>query len=197
MVMEDKRIIKTKKNIKLTLIELLQKMSFEKITVSEICRVGETSRITFYTHYDDKYSLVDEMFRDYIKEATDDYHNLQTKNNPENNARKGYDNLLECILNLYYHNASFFSQTTPAKNPYLYSAFFQHVFENVEDYLNRHNQQIKTKYSSRQTAAFMCNGLGGVIDECFLPDTKREVVCENIRGMYRDILESPLFIGVK
>lgn len=195
--MEDKRIIKTRKNIKATLIELLQKQSFEKVSVSEICRVGETSRITFYTYYDDKYSLVEEMFRDYITEATKDYHRLQEKNNPENNARKGYDNLLESILNLYENNALFFSQTTPAKNPYLYSAFFQHVFENVEDYLNRHNQQIKTKYSSRQTASFMCNGLGGVINECFLPGTKREVVCENIRNMYRDILESPLFIGVK
>lgn len=36
--MEDKRIIKTRKNIKATLIELLQKQSFEKVSVSENCR---------------------------------------------------------------------------------------------------------------------------------------------------------------
>lgn len=195
--MEDKRIWKTKKNMKETLISLLQSTSFEKITVSEICRKGATSRITFYTHYDDKYSLVEEIFEDYIREATEDYHRMQQQNNPQQDALSGYDNLLECILNLYYNNALFFSQATPERNPYLYSAFYQHVFECVEDYLNRHNQQIKSKYSSRQTAAFLCNGFGGMINECFSGETRRDVVCNQIRSLYHDILESPIFTGVR
>lgn len=100
-------------------------------------------------------------------------------------------------MNLYYNNAMFFLQLTPARNPYLYSAFYQHVFRSVEDYLNRHNQQIQCKYSSRQTAAFMCNGFGGMINECFSKEMQREEVCGQIRSLYCDILESPLFLGVK
>ena len=67
--MEDKRIIKTRRNIKSTMIRILQTKPFEKITVSELCREGQISRITFYTYYDDKYALIDEMVADYIREA--------------------------------------------------------------------------------------------------------------------------------
>ena len=66
--MEDRRIIKTKKTIKSTLIGILQEMPFEKITVTEICSRGIISRITFYTHYEDKYVLAEELFSDYIAE---------------------------------------------------------------------------------------------------------------------------------
>ena len=66
--MEDKRVIKTKRNLKRTMIEMICDMPFEKITVSELCRLGETSRITFYTHYDDKYDLAEEIFGDYVKD---------------------------------------------------------------------------------------------------------------------------------
>ena len=79
--MEDRRIIKTKKTIKSTLIGILQEMPFEKITVTEICSRGIISRITFYTHYEDKYVLAEELFSDYIAEADDNYHRLQSLNN--------------------------------------------------------------------------------------------------------------------
>lgn len=95
---EDKRVAKTKRNLKETMIELLQEMPFEKITVTELCRRGETSRITFYTYYEDKYALVNEMFADYIQEADQNYHDLQARNNPGGDGFIGYENLLECIL---------------------------------------------------------------------------------------------------
>lgn len=82
--MADKRITKTKRNIKNTVIKLLSNTQFEKITVSELCRIGEISRITFYTYYNDIYDLIDEMFSDYIEEAIEDYHKLQSKNNQLN-----------------------------------------------------------------------------------------------------------------
>ena len=69
--MEDKRITKTKRNIKATLTDILQEMPFEKISVAEICRRGDISRITFYAHYEDKYALAEEIFSDHMQEAQD------------------------------------------------------------------------------------------------------------------------------
>lgn len=66
IIMEDKRIIKTKKYLKDTLIELLDEMPFEKITVTMLCQKADISRITFYSHYDDKYDLVEDIFQDMI-----------------------------------------------------------------------------------------------------------------------------------
>lgn len=40
------------------IMELLEKNSFQKITVNDICKKAYVSRATFYTHYDDKYQLL-------------------------------------------------------------------------------------------------------------------------------------------
>lgn len=40
------------------IIELLEKHSFQKITVNDICQKAMISRAAFYTHYNDKYHLL-------------------------------------------------------------------------------------------------------------------------------------------
>lgn len=140
--MEDKRITKTKRNIKATLTALLQEMPFEKISVAEICRRGDISRITFYAHYEDKYALAEEIFSDHIQEAQDKYHTLQAENNPKNNGFIGYQNLLDAILSLYYDNYTFFSHTTSSENPYLFSSYFNRMNASVDDYLRRHTYHL-------------------------------------------------------
>lgn len=110
----DKRIIKTKRNIKETFTKMLQNTAFDKITVTELCERGCVGRITFYTYYDDKYALVDEIMDDYMKEALDDYHNLQKENNPRTLPLEGYLNMLTAILNLYFNHFDF-SRTRRSK----------------------------------------------------------------------------------
>ena len=68
--MEDKRIRKTKKNLKSTLIKMLSELSFSQISITELCKRADTSRITFYSHYSDKYALVDEIFEDMLEIGT-------------------------------------------------------------------------------------------------------------------------------
>lgn len=77
--MEDKRITKTKKNLKYTLVDMLAEQPFEKITITELCSRTEISRITFYSHYSDKYALVDEMFQDMIVLGTKEYEKSKMK----------------------------------------------------------------------------------------------------------------------
>lgn len=178
------------------MIRLLATNPFEKITVSELCRQADTSRITFYTYYEDKYDMMNELFMEYTHEAMRDYRRLQNENNPEKDVLKGYYNLLDCILNLYYNNLPFFSTATAAQNPYLYSSFYNYIFDNLVEYIDCHQRQIVPKYSSRQTAALLSNGLLGVITECYFvgkpsPDTRN-----NIRSMYRDILASSIFVKI-
>ena len=81
--MEDRRIKKTKRNLKRTLIDMLQDMPFERISVTELCTRADTSRITFYTHYSDKYALVDDIFMDMIEAGTKIYEDMQIENNPQ------------------------------------------------------------------------------------------------------------------
>ena len=115
---EDKRIRKTKRYIKQTLIEILTEKPFEQITVTELCKRSDISRITFYAHYNDKFALVDEMFAEMLESATRDYRNSQKENNPANDTIQTFCNLLDCIFNLYNENMSLLTYTTIDKNPY-------------------------------------------------------------------------------
>ncbi|MBD5131270.1 MAG: TetR/AcrR family transcriptional regulator [Clostridiales bacterium] len=74
--------VKTRRLIKNTFITLLaEKKEISKISVSELVARAEISRATFYAHFDDIYSVVEEFEREVIDEfftnakllATDDY----------------------------------------------------------------------------------------------------------------------------
>lgn len=55
---QDIRITKTRMALSITLMELLEKKSFRKITVNDICQNAMVSRSTFYMHFEDKYQLM-------------------------------------------------------------------------------------------------------------------------------------------
>lgn len=55
---EDLRVSKTRYALQTALFALLEKMSFAKITVNDICKTAMVSRATFYMHYEDKYALL-------------------------------------------------------------------------------------------------------------------------------------------
>lgn len=190
--MEDKRITKTKRNIKATLTALLQEIPFEKISVAEICRRGDISRITFYAHYEDKYALAEEIFSDHVQEAQDKYHMLQAENNPKNNGFIGYQNLLDAILSLYYDNYTFFSHTTSSENPYLFSSYFNWMNASVDDYLRRHTY-LKPRFPFHQTAALICNGLFGVINSCVADHLSEAETRALVRDIYAVLLSSDMF----
>lgn len=64
----DRRIKYTKKVIKDTFLELLNKKEINKITVSEICKLADINRSTFYRYYLDVYDLLDQIQEEFIVE---------------------------------------------------------------------------------------------------------------------------------
>lgn len=109
--MEDKRITKTKRALKSALLELLTTQAFDVISITELCKIANVSRITFYTHYKDKFALLDDIFNDMLIIGKEGYHRRQEKNNPENNLTQGYLNVLDSILSLYYERYDFSSMS--------------------------------------------------------------------------------------
>jgi AcrR family transcriptional regulator len=66
----DRRTLYTKELIKNTLLDLMKKKEFVKITVTTICQTAEINRGTFYLHYCDVYSVLDELISDMMSETT-------------------------------------------------------------------------------------------------------------------------------
>ena len=64
----DRRTIYTKKVIKDTLIDLLAEKEISKITVSEICKIADINRATFYRYYLDAFDLLDKIREEFVNE---------------------------------------------------------------------------------------------------------------------------------
>lgn len=57
----DLRIQKTRAAIKSAFLELRRKKSIEKITVTELSKLAQINKATFYLHYSDIYSLAEDI----------------------------------------------------------------------------------------------------------------------------------------
>ena len=57
----NRRTLVTKRILRESLIELMQKKPISKITIKEICDLSEMSRSTFYLHYQDQFELLSDV----------------------------------------------------------------------------------------------------------------------------------------
>ena len=92
---QDLRIIKTKKNLYESLIDLLSEKPFEEIKVSDICEHAYINRSTFYAHYSDKY----ELFASLIEDLRASFAYELTTNQNISNSREYYLEMLKIFLN--------------------------------------------------------------------------------------------------
>ena len=65
----DRRTLYTCNVIKDSLLELLEKDSFDKITVAALCRQAEITRATFYSHFSSLNAVLDEVLDDALMVA--------------------------------------------------------------------------------------------------------------------------------
>lgn len=188
--MEDKRIVKTKRTLKAAMIEMLSKEDFEHISITQLCRQADISRITFYSHYNDKYALLDEMFDDMLKIGTEDYYRRQKENNPSGRLAAGYVNMLDSILELYYSRFEFFGQANPEKNPYLASRLYSIILETVEKHTLHVKKRLRLKYSPKKIAGFVCFGMLGFVNESHREKTPLQQIRQEARELLTDLLRS-------
>lgn len=60
----DKRVIKTKKLLKESLLTLLEQKPLKQITVTELTELANVNRSTFYFYYDDTYDMLEKVWNE-------------------------------------------------------------------------------------------------------------------------------------
>ena len=75
----DLRIVKTKKILFNSLLNLMKIKNFEKIKISDICEEALVNRSTFYAHYDDKYELLIDLFEERKLSLLKDFEDNENK----------------------------------------------------------------------------------------------------------------------
>ena len=66
----DRGVQKTRKLYEAALIELLKTNDINRITVTDLSKMADVSRGTFYTHYDDIYDLLESVENSILEELT-------------------------------------------------------------------------------------------------------------------------------
>lgn len=89
----DLRVIKTRKAIANSFLNLLDEKDFDKITVQDISSAAMINRNTFYLHYTDKYDLMEQLCNE----------NIERINVPLNfnKGRKNNDPFITSLNNLF------------------------------------------------------------------------------------------------
>ena len=69
MKKKDRRTLYTENVIKETILKLLQTKPISKITVSEVCKIAEINRGTFYIHYKDCLDVLEQLQEEYCNDV--------------------------------------------------------------------------------------------------------------------------------
>jgi AcrR family transcriptional regulator len=69
----DRRVRKTKEVLKSSLLLLMQEKSFNQISITELVNHADCTRGTFYTHYEQKEDLLNEMITEMFEKMTEAY----------------------------------------------------------------------------------------------------------------------------
>ena len=78
---QDRRTRYTRQTIKETFLELLKQKNFTKITVTELCKISEINRGTFYLHYYDIHDVLEDILNDIAQDmkTTVEHYFAQTR----------------------------------------------------------------------------------------------------------------------
>ena len=138
MTAQDRRITKTRKAIYTAFLQLLNQKSFETITVQEIIDLADVGRSTFYSHYESKELLLDELCR-YL------FHHLFERE--ENISTESY---LSHIFSHFKKNQDHVTSLLFSKNDYflrqLQKELEHHVYPMVAEDLQVSYPNIPTSY---------------------------------------------------
>ena len=169
------------------LMILLEKKSFEYITVTEICKVAGVNRSTFYLHYENTCDLLDETVRhmidDFLAYFSVDFQNvtMQFSECELQDLNFITDAYLHPYLSYFRDHRRILSTAIRHADTLgfedVYKRLFQHVFNPVLDRF--HYPSEHRPYVMR----FYLNGIHAIIAEWIGEDCRRPMdeVCSIIR----------------
>jgi AcrR family transcriptional regulator len=187
----DKRVLKTKKALHNAMCDLLAKKPFSKITVTDICNLANTGRVTFYIYYDNKYDLLEDCLNEIYDDAIQQFTELQ-KANSDHDFYTSISNMLDVVYyvldsNLFFtsHNeSSTFFMT-------LYYRFVMKILDVFNAEAHSYGYTINKRYDQKQLNSFLTFGVIGYVNT-FGINIDREAIKDSIAHLLFDILHGNL-----
>lgn len=149
----NRRTVMTKRILKETLLELMQKKKISKITIKEICELSDMSRSTFYLHYQDQFQLLDEIEQDILHDTFEKLKYLDSAPN----TRDSIETFLKYVKDNSETFGVIFCQVENVN-------FQQKMMESVQSYVKSTLSDLQiNSYTEKYLYTFIMNGSLNVI----------------------------------
>ena len=151
------------------LLSLLEKKSFEYITISEICKTAGVNRSTFYLHYENTGDLLEETTKHLVNQFTS-YFSVDAKSIISGFSECALSDL-NFITDKYLHpylsyirdNQRIFSAALSRPSDFRFDSIFQRLFDFIFDpILDRFHYPIDER---KYVMMFYLNGVTAIIKE--------------------------------
>jgi len=149
----DRRVAKTRTLLINTMLELLRSKSFAKITVNDICDAAMVSRSTFYTHFEDKYFLLNTAIDEIIERLNREVESTDMQNNP--NAM---------LVAIYKESKLFKNIFINDQSEELQKYFFNHCYNDLLALIQKGKEEGHT-FSEKEEliATFYAGGISSLL----------------------------------
>ncbi|WP_419888236.1 TetR/AcrR family transcriptional regulator [Neobacillus niacini] len=160
---DDRRVIRTKHMLKETLLTLLVDKNYSDITVNDICDLAQYSRVTFYAHYEDKKTLLNEMIQDKINGLFESIYKSDT--NGKSLVKVTVDSWIINLFQFINENADFFQLVYARK---IVPTAFENLYRGIWKFLNEeititYNIPLKTRLNQEAYIHYLSSAVFSVI----------------------------------
>lgn len=158
--MQDRRTIKTKRAINTAFFKLLKEREINKITVSDLSKLADLGRGTFYLYYKDIYDLLDHIETEVLEEIGSLFDKALLSDTPPD-----YLSFMQKTMEYIYKNKDVFDLLLNSKGSITFFEKLKTFFRNKELEERKHNgQSTETEYDQNEVT-FIVSGVVGIIQE--------------------------------
>ncbi|RDW19969.1 TetR family transcriptional regulator [Oceanobacillus chungangensis] len=186
---------RTKEHLKLALIGLIKEKGFHSVTVKDIVNYSKYNRSTFYTHYQDKYELAEDLLCTMLKgivEAVGKPYQSKQKVTTDHLTARSFN-----IISYIYENRNFFELITYQDTiPELHTRFPQTILKIYQEkfqFETINNLPVDMNYFTRYTAYGFYGLLSNWINTEF--EASQEAFIEEVIKLSRTHIASFRFVG--
>lgn len=195
MKKEDLRTIRTKKALKNAIATLLEHESFEKISVTDICKNANVNRVTFYTHYNDKYELLNELIGD-INNLLDEYYKTFYTQIKTGDFIKDFTIVVShAVYKICFEHRKFIISLSRGENKHFIESIEESIVKEGLKLVDTVGKNLKYKFPPKFMIKFLLGGFSKVIFEYAIIENNvsENEFFEYFDKLFYSILKSQIF----
>ena len=159
---EDLRITKTKKSLRLSILELVTAKPIDQVSVIDICDTALVNRMTFYKYYQDKFELFNDAIENVKQEILSGVDT--TDDGSKEKALKIAIDVLESIYKYYIEHRTMISGITANCGPLLSTSIAETGMSALTVAFERKEGNLSSRYPADLIDSCVYGGFIGLIE---------------------------------